>query len=162
MHVRTLRRTALRLSILVVVLAVLTGCRAVQYSQQLKNTIEGYASKELLAPRSLGTTFAGFDFFGLSEGSPSVYYVYGWCLVAEVDRELRVVSANSLPVRFAIERRFFGYRVVTHEIPRSSEQFAEDVKAIFPVEYWQRVFDYPKSPSGLEKKVLDKARAYYR
>ena len=162
MHVRAHRHYALPLCILVVVLAALTGCQAVQYSEQVKSTIESYAIKELLSTRSLGSTFAEFDFFGFAEGSQSDYYVYGWCLVAEVDRELRVVSAESLPVRFAIERRFFGYKVVDHQIPTSGEQFAQDVKAIFPAEYWQRVFEYPKASSGLEKKVLDKARVYYR
>ncbi|MBS3938646.1 MAG: hypothetical protein KGZ50_08765 [Peptococcaceae bacterium] len=162
MHLRESRRFAVLLSTLLVVLFALTGCQEAQFSEQMKDSIESYASSQMLPARDLGTTFAELDFFGLTKVSQSIYYVYGWCLMAEVDRELKVVSAASLPVKFTIQRQSFGYKVVDHEIPGSGTQYAADVKTLFPAKYQQRLFDYPKQQTNLEQRVLDKARAHYR
>ncbi|KAF0193389.1 MAG: hypothetical protein FD169_2533 [Bacillota bacterium] len=162
MHLREFRRLAVLLSTLLVVFFALTGCQEVPFSEQMKDSIESYASSQMLPTRGLGATFAELDFFGLTKASRSVYYVYGWCMVAEVDRELKVVSAESLPMKFTIRRQFFGYKVVDHETPRSGAQYAVDIKTIIPAEHQQRLFDYPKQQTDLEQRVLDKARAHYR
>jgi len=151
------------LACLLVALAItLLGCQRDAFPLQMQSRIEEYASRELLGTRVVGSVFAAVDIFGSRDVDQGKSYVFAWCLVAEVQPDLSIATAASMPIKFTVERGPLGDRVVGHRVPLSGSLYWESIKDIFPVAYHRAIRNFPHQTSDREQRLLAKAREHFK
>lgn len=136
----------------------------------LEDVLEAYCVTvpEITGKRGLGKYFCAFESYGMKKSfGETVVYVWVHSQEYYLDgRSLVRGRGRGLPVAFNLKERQETYEVIGCEVPSEGENYANDIRKIFPYKIQSKirrknVAEHNMLSKGLDEVALEKAEKYY-
>ena len=123
----------------------------------LNVNIEKYLDTQVMQPGFGGRIFSAFKIFSEEDNK-----VFLWAFLQEYyenDSKIMMGSGWSVPMVLEIERNTGWITIKGHKTPRDGEQYAQDIKKVFPKNIRTQIFTFPGSDEMQELQRYSAARA---